>query len=92
VWASPGTFDHSKLMTIDRAWSLIGSANWDTRSLRLNFELDVECYDPGISGAIEDCLLARRATAVAVTLEEVNARPLPAKLRDGIARLFTPYL
>ena len=30
---------------IDDAWSLIGSANWDTRSFRLNFELNVEIQD-----------------------------------------------
>src|SRR5262249_26225569 len=43
VWVSPPPFDHTKLMVVDRAWSLIGSANWDARSLRLNFELDLEC-------------------------------------------------
>ena len=45
VWLLPAPFDHSKLMMIDEAWSLIGSANWDTRSLRLNFELNVEIQD-----------------------------------------------
>src|SRR6476620_11945381 len=44
VWLSPGEFDHSKLMIVDEAWSLFGSANWDARSLRLNFEFNVECY------------------------------------------------
>ena len=33
-------------MTIDGRWSLVGSANWDMRSLRLNFELTLETYDP----------------------------------------------
>jgi cardiolipin synthase len=32
-------------MTVDDAWSLIGSANWDIRSFRLNFELKVEIHD-----------------------------------------------
>ena len=45
LWRSAPPFDHSKLMTIDGSWSLIGSANWDMRSLRLNFELTVEFYD-----------------------------------------------
>src|SRR5262245_14984538 len=44
VWLSPGAFDHSKLLVVDGAWTLLGSANWDARSLRLNFELNVECY------------------------------------------------
>ena len=31
--------------------SLIGSANWDMRSLRLNFELTVEFYDTDLAGS-----------------------------------------
>ena len=46
VWLSRAPFDHSKLMVIDESWALIGSANWDTRSFRLNFELNVELHDP----------------------------------------------
>jgi cardiolipin synthase len=48
VFSSPGPFDHSKLMIIDKAWVLFGSTNWDTRSLRLNFELNVETYDRAV--------------------------------------------
>jgi cardiolipin synthase A/B len=36
-------------MTIDGEWSLVGSANWDMRSLRLNFEPTVELYDPDLA-------------------------------------------
>jgi cardiolipin synthase A/B len=35
---------------------------------------------------------ARLAHAAAVTLADVDARPLALKLRDGVARLFSPYL
>ena len=44
IWLTPPPFDHSKLMIVDGHWVLLGSANWDARSLRLNFELNVECY------------------------------------------------
>src|SRR4029434_8434242 len=37
IWLSPPPFDHSKLLLLDDVWSLVGSANWDPRSLRLNF-------------------------------------------------------
>ena len=47
IWLNPPPFDHSKLMVVDDAWSLIGSANWDARSFRLNFEVGVELYDAG---------------------------------------------
>jgi cardiolipin synthase len=92
VWASPGTFDHSKLLVVDRAWTLLGSANWDARSLRLNFELGVECYCAELGARMDALLLARRAAARPVTAADVNNRPLPVKLRDGVARLFAPYL
>ena len=92
VWLTPGPFDHSKLMVVDRAWTLLGSANWDARSLRLNFEFNVECYSEDLGGTADDHLLDRRAGARRVLPADINGRPLPVKLRDGIARLFAPYL
>lgn len=92
VWMSPGPFDHSKLMVVDGSWTLLGSGNWDARSLRLNFELNVECYCSDLGARMEQLALQRRAGARPVTLAGVNARPLPIKLRDGAARLFAPFL
>lgn len=92
IWLTPPPFDHSKLMIVDGCWVLMGSANWDPRSLRLNFEFNVECYDAGLARRLEDIVDARRSNAHQVTLAEVDSRPLPARLRDGIARLMTPYL
>jgi cardiolipin synthase len=92
VWSSPGPFDHSKLMVVDGAWTLLGSANWDARSLRLNFELNVECYSVEFGAHMEGLVQARINAARPVTLADVNARPLPVKLRDGVARLFAPFL
>ena len=43
--------------------------------------------------AVIDALVqSKRAAARRVTLEDLDARPLPVKLRDGFARLFAPYL
>jgi cardiolipin synthase A/B len=92
VWSSPGPFDHSKLMVVDGAWTLLGSANWDSRSLRLNFELNVECYSVELGAHMEGLVQARINAARQVTMDEVNARSLLVKLRDGTARLFAPYL
>ena len=92
VWSSPGPFDHSKLMVVDGAWTLLGSANWDARSLRLNFELNVECYSVELGARMEGLVQTRINAARAVTMAEINARPLAVKLRDGFARLFAPFL
>ncbi len=88
LWRSAPPFDHSKLMTIDGSWSLIGSANWDMRSLRLNFELTVEFYDTDLAGKLAGIIDARCVQPI--TLEEIDKRPLPVKLRDAAARLAMP--
>ncbi len=92
VWYSPPPFDHSKLMTVDGALAIIGSSNWDSRSLRLNFELGMECYDTELVSVLDQEIEARVSVAREVTLREVNGRSFPAKLRDGTVRLFAPYL
>lgn len=92
VHFTPLPFDHAKLMIVDSAWVLFGSSNWDPRSLRLNFELDVECFDPSLARQLDAVADARIAEGRRVTIEEMDGRPLPVKIRDGLARLWTPYL
>jgi cardiolipin synthase len=92
VWLSPPPFDHTKIVVVDGEWSLVGSANWDARSLRLNFELDVECYDRGLAQELEAMVEQRISASRRLQHADLDARPLPIKLRDGVARLFTPYL
>jgi cardiolipin synthase A/B len=92
VHVTPLPFDHTKLMVVDRAWTLFGSSNWDPRSLRLNFELDVECHDPRLAERMDALVDEKIATAREVTLEEVDGRSLPVKLGHGLARLMSPYL
>ena len=92
IWLSPPPFDHTKLFIVDDCWALVGSANWDPRSLRLNFEFNVECYDPALAQQLATLFTAKLKLAHEVTLAEVDGRNLPVRLRDGIARLFTPFL
>jgi len=92
VWMSPPPFDHTKLMAVDGAWALFGSGNWDDRSMRLNFEFNVETYDRGIAGRIDRHIADVISRSRPRTLDEVDDRSLPVRLRDGIARLFSPYL
>jgi cardiolipin synthase len=92
VYLSPPPFDHAKLMLVDDAWSLLGSANWDARSLRLNFEFNLECYDARLAAELKAIFERRLAAARPVTLAEVDGRSIPVRLRDGLARLASPYL
>jgi len=92
VWMSPPPFEHSKLMTVDASWALFGSGNWDDRSMRLNFEFNVETYDRDLAARLDRRIADVIARSRPKTLAEVDARSLPVRLRDGIARLFSPYL
>ena len=60
--------------------------------MRLNFEFNVECYDLDLAGTVTRHIDAKLKAAKEVTLKEVDDRSTPVKLRDGIARLFSPYL
>ena len=90
VWRGPPPFDHSKLMTIDGKWSLIGSSNWDVRSLRLNFEIALECHGGDLARRLSELFDRKRIQPV--TLQEIQSRPAFFKLRDAAARLMAPYL
>ncbi|MRR38807.1 cardiolipin synthase, partial [bacterium] len=92
VFYQPPPFVHTKLFIVDGIWSLIGSANLDPRSLRLNFELNVEVYDREFAGTLTKHVAGVLARSREVTLAQMDGRPLPEKLRDGVAKLFSPYL
>jgi cardiolipin synthase len=91
-WMSPPPFEHTKLMVVDSAWAMFGSGNWDERSMRLNFEFHVETYDRGLAARLDDSVAGVIARSRRRTLAEMDARSLPVRLEDGIARLLSPYL
>ena len=92
IWLGPPPFNHSKLMLVDDSWALVGSSNWDPRSLTLNFEFNVECHGAELVESLADVFSAELLQARRLTLVDFKNRNLLIKLRDGIARLFSPYL
>jgi cardiolipin synthase len=92
VYYTDPPFDHTKIMLVDGGWALIGSSNWDARSLRLNFEFDVECYNDQLAETLSQLVARKLASAVEVSASDLDGRSLPVRLRDGIARLAAPYL
>jgi cardiolipin synthase len=92
VLLQPPPFAHTKLFVVDGTYAQIGSANIDPRSLRLNFELNLEIFDPEVGGRIEGFIDDSIARASCVSAEELDRRSLPVKLRDAAAWLFSPYM
>lgn len=92
VFRRPPPFAHTKLIVVDDRWLLLGSANLDRRSFRLNFEFNVEAYDADLAAGLGAWLDGQVRTCEQVTLEGIDARPRMRRLRDGVAKLFSPYL
>jgi cardiolipin synthase len=92
IYYQPPPFAHTKLLLVDDHYAQIGSANIDPRSLRLNFELAVEVYDRKSLRSWAEYTEVIRRRSHRVSLEEVESRPLPEKIRDALAWLASPYL
>ncbi len=92
IYLTPPPFDHSKLLTVDGQWSLIGSGNWDARSLRLNFEYDMECYDADLTTRINHQIDQRVSNANRLTLDALKQQHQLTRLRNALAHLLAPYL
>ncbi len=90
IWKNPPPFDHSKLMVVDGTWALIGSTNWDVRSFRLNFELNLEVYSTDLAQILQGQMLEKRGDAL--TAAELQRRGIGTRLRDAGSRLLLPYL
>ncbi|MFN3881419.1 MAG: cardiolipin synthase [Nitrincola lacisaponensis] len=85
-------FTHSKLFMLDDCWTLFGSANWDNRSLALNFECNVECYDDWLTQALNQHFDQEFIQGEVITLESLSRQSVLIKLRNAAAGLLSPYL
>ncbi len=92
IFRSTGPFDHSKLLVVDGRWAFVGSSNMDSRSLRLNFEIDLEVYDTDFAAFVESRFAERMATAQEVTRAELQKQPFLLKLLQRVLWLGSPYL
>ena len=92
VYRRPAPFAHSKLLLVDEYYALIGSANLDARSLRLNFELMLEVYDPGLVSQLGAHFDHARAESALLDRDAWQRRPLANRLLDACLWLFSPYL
>ena len=92
VFYQPPPFAHSKFLVVDDDYAQVGSANLDPRSLRLNFELNVEVFDPAFNAALSADFESAWAPARPVTLQEISQRGLAERTRDAFCWLFSPYL
>ncbi len=92
VFYQPPPFAHTKIFLVDNFYLLIGSANIDPRSLRLNFEVVVEVFDNELGRCMSSYINKLVGKSRQIYLHEVDSRPFWIRVRDSICWLFTPFL
>lgn len=85
-------FLHQKVMLIDDDLAVVGTANLDNRSFRLNFELSVLVADRPFAAQVEQMLIKDFNDCRLVTREEATTQSLPARIAIASSRLLSPIL
>ena len=83
---------HSKTAVIDDDLSIIGTANLDNRSFRLNFEVVAAIYGPDTAKTLADAFEKDLLEARPVSNRELRKEPLLTRLGEATARLLSPVL
>ena len=85
-------FLHQKVMLIDRNFATVGTANFDNRSFRLNFEITAAVADEGFAAQVERMFEADFANSRMMESQEYSRKPWWFRLGARSARLMAPVL
>ncbi len=85
-------FLHSKLLAFDDSLTLIGSANFDSRSFEQNFEVEAFIYDNEVAEVANQIFIEDQKNSELVTLKEWSKRPVLKRFIESLLRLFAPLL
>lgn len=83
---------HAKTLVVDHQVAVIGTANMDNRSFRLNFEIMAAVYDPDTANRLAALFEEDQAKATKYSLREARKAPFPIRMAESTARLFSPLL
>jgi cardiolipin synthase len=83
-------FIHAKTIVVDGIAASVGSANFDVRSFRLNFEANVFFYDLEYGGQMKKAFLDDLPKCTEITLETYRNRSRWIKAKESVSRLFSP--
>ena len=87
-----GGFLHQKVLVVDDDFAAVGSANFDNRSFRLNFEVTLAVSGEDFAGQVATMLERDFQESVEVGRDDYACRPLHIKMGAKIARLLAPIL
>jgi cardiolipin synthase len=79
---------HTKTMVVDGTLSVIGSANFDNRSLELNEELNAAVFDPVLAARLTEDMERDFGRSKKLDLEQWRSRPLHIRGREQMWSFF----
>ncbi len=85
-------FIHAKTIVVDEAAVSVGSANWDVRSFRLNFETNAIMYDHETAKELKNHFLNDLKVCTPLDKERFAALSSKIKIKLSMSRLFSPLL
>lgn len=85
-------FLHSKVFVADKNIVSVGSANFNTRSLYLDYEMNAILYDENQVNLMIDELNKNIKASVEYTLDDYYQRSLIQRCKENIGKLFTPLI
>lgn len=85
-------FLHAKTLVVDGEVSTVGSANFDVRSFRLNFEANAFVYDKDFAAKMEKTFEDDMKLSTEVTLEDYESRGLWIKIKEAVSVLLSDIL
>jgi cardiolipin synthase A/B len=90
IYRHTNGFMHHKIMLLDTETAAVGTANFDNRSFRLNFEITVEVHDADFARQVEEIFLRDLADSRLTTAQELGGHSFPVRLAVRVARLLAP--
>ncbi len=85
-------FMHQKVLLVDDDYGAVGTANFDNRSFRLNFEVTCLVNDAQFCRDVEQMLVADFAHSTRLTEENMSGRSFAFRLKVRLTRLLSPVL
>jgi cardiolipin synthase len=83
-------FLHQKVMLVDDEWAVVGTANFDNRSFRINFEITMLFADKPFASEVKAMLIEDFKHCHEVTSKDFFGKPWWYRLVSRVARLSSP--
>ncbi len=92
IFEKPPPFVHAKAMLVDNQWGFVGSSNFDIRSFRLNFEVNLEIWGPFAEQSLRELLDREIAASRELELKDFEGRSRWEPMLESLCALASPIL